>query len=115
MVSQNTGTVSALGVSFSHLKLKSGNSTIQATGTLPGSCRFPVPGDPEKPRKMPGIPPDRHGFPENRHGFIVRGMNLRRGMKTGNGAIWTTPGRSGDLPPDDLVPDQIFKRGRDRN
>lgn len=58
------------------------------------SCGFPVPGDPKKPCKMPGIPPDRHGFLKNRHGFIVRRMNLRRGIKAGNGAVWTTMGRS---------------------
>ena len=77
--------------------------------------QFSVPGDPGKPRKMPGIPTDRQGFPEKPQGFAVRGMNLRRGMKSGNGTVWITPGRSGDLPPDDLVPDQIFKRGRDRD
>ena len=46
---------------------------------------------------------------------MVRGMNLRRGIKAGNGTVWTTQGRSGDLPPDDLVPDQVLMRGRDRD
>jgi hypothetical protein len=44
-----------------------------------GPAGFLFRSDPEKPRKMPGIPPDRHGFLKNRHGFNVRGMNLRRG------------------------------------
>jgi hypothetical protein len=64
---------------------------------------------------MPGIPPDRHGFLKNRHGFIVRGMNLRRWRKAGNGTVWTTPGRSGDLPLGDLVPNKMFRRVRDRD
>ena len=60
---------------------------------------------------MPGIPLDRHSFLKNRHGFIIRGINLRRGMKAGNGTVWTMLGRSGDLPPDDLVPGSISGMG----